>query len=155
MDSAKGCLRSLFYYLEDINRFWDPKPFRFNSHCLPHIGLPELVSNFWNTAELYGWKAFVLLEKLKTLKGILKSWNIEVFGNLDSQIDRLREECSKIDSLIDDGEISRDEIESRSTALSELFSLLITKDSQLCQRSQSKWLKFSDAKFRFFNAYVK
>lgn len=50
------------------------------------------------------------MENIKSLKVVLKSWNNEVFGNLDTRIDRLKEVVNNIDYLADlrvlsDGEI--------------------------------------------------
>ena len=51
-----------------------PTPFRFEVMWLRVEGFKEL---------LKGWYSFVLAEKLKALKAILKTWNREVFGRVE------------------------------------------------------------------------
>lgn len=86
---------------------------------------------------------------------ILKSWNKEVCGALNSQIDRFKEEVSKVDSLTDLRPLSTVEIDSRSIALADLWSLLRIRDSQLFQRYRSKRIKDGDTKSSYFHAHVK
>lgn len=50
----------------------------------------------------------------------LKIGNKNVFGNLDSQIDSLREDVSSLDSRVDLGVLFVDEVVARSRALEDL-----------------------------------
>ena len=40
------------------------------------------MKSWWMTLNFRGFPSFVLVEKLKSLKGLLKRWNNEVFGNV-------------------------------------------------------------------------
>ena len=42
----------------------------------------ELVKSWWMTLNFRGSLSFDLVEKLKSLTGFLKRWNIEVFWNM-------------------------------------------------------------------------
>lgn len=66
------------------NQLWGHKPFCFNNHWLYHGSLSELVVSFWNVTEINRWKSFVSREKLRALKVVLRSWNKEIYGELDS-----------------------------------------------------------------------
>lgn len=54
-----------------------------------------------------------------------------MFDNLDSHIDSLKEVVSNVDFLVDLMTLFLEEIETRSRAIANLWSLLRIKDSQL------------------------
>lgn len=108
------------------NQLWDPKPFRLNNHLLAHADFQVLVHSSWNNPISFGWKAFVLKEKIKSLKGVVSS----LVFRIDSQIDSLREDVSSLVSRIDLGILSMDEIEDKSRAITGLCSILRIIDSQ-------------------------
>lgn len=95
------------------------------------------------------------MEKLKALKVVLKFWNKEVFRNLDSRVDNFKEEVSRVDSFVDLRPLSAGEIENRSGVLVNMWSFLRIKDSQLVQRSRSKWFKEGDSSSDYFHASIK
>ncbi|KAL8531532.1 hypothetical protein ACS0TY_008215 [Phlomoides rotata] len=47
------------------------------------------------------WAGFVIKEKLKELKVVLKSWSKETFGHMEKRIEEKKEELEKLD-IIDD-----------------------------------------------------
>lgn len=76
-----------------------------------------------------GWKAFVLKEKLKVLKGALKALNHNVFPSLDTHIVTLREVVSTFDLKFERGSISNGELVERDTTSFDFWSLIWIKDS--------------------------
>lgn len=74
-----------------------------------------------------------MVERSKSLKVVLKSWNKYVFGNR---------------------KVYASEVESRSRAIVNLWSLLRIKDSQLVQRSRSKWIKKGDSSLSYFHTSI-
>jgi hypothetical protein len=62
------------------------------------------VKGEWESYDVGGWMGYVLKEKLKRLKGALKKWNKEVYGNVDSKIAALVGEIEELDLK---GELSR------------------------------------------------
>jgi hypothetical protein len=52
---------------------WGPKPFRFNNYWLHNSDFNEVVVNAWNSQNISGWMGFVLKERLKGLKGVIKN----------------------------------------------------------------------------------
>ncbi|MCI01064.1 hypothetical protein A2U01_0022088, partial [Trifolium medium] len=81
------------------NLNWGPKPFKFNNCWLEHPNFLPFVSDTWKKLNIKGKKAFVLKEKLKSLKESLKVWNKEVFGLLDLNIDKTVKELNEIEDL--------------------------------------------------------
>lgn len=76
-----------------------------------------------------GWKAFVLKEKLKVLKGALKSLNQNVFPSLDTHIVTLRKVVSTFDLKFERDSISNGELVERDTTSFDFWSLIWIKDS--------------------------
>lgn len=76
-----------------------------------------------------GWKAFVLKEKLKVLKGALKSLNHNVFPSLDTHIVTLRKVVGTFDLKFDRGSISNGELVERDTTSFDFWTLIWIKDS--------------------------
>jgi hypothetical protein len=65
---------------------WGPCPFRFNNHWLLHKDFKRLVEESWRSLTPTGWMSFVLKEKIKGLKVLIKAWNREVYDSLDTKI---------------------------------------------------------------------
>lgn len=56
---------------------------------LEHSGFIPFVYEAWAGFQVSRSKAYILKEKVKLLKGKLRTWNKEVFGRMDLNIDRL------------------------------------------------------------------
>lgn len=70
---------------------WGPKPFRFSNHWFDHKGFKDLVNQAWNDLPTGGWMSFRLKEKVKSLKVILKKWNKDTYGDVDTKLQVLVE----------------------------------------------------------------
>lgn len=79
------------------NSDWGPKPFRFNNCWLEHKDFKAFVEACWGNFHVQGWKTHVFKEKLKLLKGELRKWNKEVFGDADLSIEKIVEEMNILD----------------------------------------------------------
>ncbi|VFQ94511.1 unnamed protein product [Cuscuta campestris] len=64
-----------------------PKPFRFLDAWLNHPTFLKMVSNYWDKTSNHGGMAGLVM-KLKGLKGQMKEWNSNTFGNI---INKLKE----------------------------------------------------------------
>ena len=60
-----------------------PIPFRFENMWLKVEGFKDMMRLWWQNLNFKGSFSFVLAEKLKALKGILKIWNKDVFGRVE------------------------------------------------------------------------
>jgi hypothetical protein len=76
---------------------WGPKPFRFNNFWLNNKAFPKVVEDVWNSFQVLGWKGHVLKQKMKLLKGILRTWNKEVYGNVDYKIEKITEDIEVLE----------------------------------------------------------
>ena len=59
-----------------------PVPFRFENMWLKEEGFKDLLKGWWQGLSFSGFFSFILVEKLKALKAILKSRNKDVFGKM-------------------------------------------------------------------------
>ncbi|RVW57568.1 hypothetical protein CK203_113876 [Vitis vinifera] len=57
-------------------------PFRFENMWLKEEGFKDLLKGWWQSLRFNASFSFILAEKLKALKAILKSWNKDVFGKV-------------------------------------------------------------------------
>lgn len=81
---------------------YGPKPFKFFNYWLDHKDFLPLVSNLWNSCSINGNVAFVLKEKLKGLKGCIRTWNKECFGILELNVESSIKNLNDFDLLEDD-----------------------------------------------------
>ncbi|RVX01682.1 hypothetical protein CK203_024374 [Vitis vinifera] len=57
-------------------------PFRFENMWLKGEVFKEVLRKWWEGLQISGTASYILSEKLKALKPILKKWNTEVFGQI-------------------------------------------------------------------------
>lgn len=74
---------------------WGPCPFRFENMWLDHPSFKANLLVWWNERVQGRWEGYRFMEKLKSLKGKLKGWNREVFGDM-----RLEKKKAKPRSMI-------------------------------------------------------
>ncbi|KAF9595272.1 hypothetical protein IFM89_038407 [Coptis chinensis] len=89
-----------------ILRYWggnliipQPKnrPFKFFNMWCTHPTFRDTVSESWQIP-IQGNSIFILTQKLKRLKGILKEWNKDIFGNIKVKVE---EETKKLEQMQD------------------------------------------------------
>lgn len=66
-----------------------PKPFKIFNRWLDNKDLVPLIKYFWENTIVKGKASFVLKEKLRLLRGVLRKWNKEVFGAINLEVERI------------------------------------------------------------------
>ena len=61
-----------------------PSPFHFELMWLKYEGFKEILKGWWQNLHFYAFFSFIPFAKLKALKGILKAWNREIFGKVET-----------------------------------------------------------------------
>ena len=90
-------------------RNWDPKPFRFLDAWLLHPNFDKLVKDFWSSTEIQRWAGYILLRKMQGLKHIIKEWNINAFGNINTDIKKMEEELLRLDICQESRDLTAEE----------------------------------------------
>lgn len=101
-----------------------------------------------------GWKTCALKEKLKILKGRLKTWNKNVFGNLDSKILDLAAALNDSDEVASSRILGEEKSRMMRQITNELFQARMLRSNLLYQKSRVKWLQLGDANSAFFHSYI-
>ena len=65
--------------------------------------LEQLVEEAWRIKNVSGWMSFVLKEKLKGLKPILKEWSRKEYGGIEERVKLLVEEIKGLDEKGEEG----------------------------------------------------
>lgn len=73
-----------------------PLPFRFQKVWINHSHFHKMVASVWQNFKFFGCPQFVLQQKLKALKPIIKDWNVNVFGNVNTAVALARKSLEKI-----------------------------------------------------------
>lgn len=67
---------------------------------ISHHDFKACIKEWWEECDVEGWQGYRFMRKLKFLKGKLKQWNVEVFGDILKEIDELdRLKCAGMISL--------------------------------------------------------
>ena len=90
-----------------------PSPFRFESMWLKFEVFKDLLKVWWQGLSFKGSASFILAKKLKGLKGKLKAWNKEVFGNVRTKKAEALHRVGFWDNLEKERELFLEEYEER------------------------------------------
>jgi len=117
-------------------------------------GYESYVRKKWASYNIEGWGAYVLKEKLKLLKGILKEWHQNHSQNLESMCGLLKERMSILDIKGETTALAEEEVVEIHDLAINLHSLSRIQTSVCWQQTRLKRLKEGDANTKFFNGIM-
>ncbi|XP_068475160.1 uncharacterized protein [Phaseolus vulgaris] len=141
--------------VKSVDKDWGPKPFRSIDVWLKEKDFGELVKGMWLSYSVQGSAFTKVKEKLKCLKGDLKMWNKDVFGNIQTSKKRILQELEDLDcqdccdDLGDGDRLKRMELVGR---LKEMEKKL---DSLICQKARANWFRSGDSSTKFFHTSLR
>jgi hypothetical protein len=125
--------------------------FKFENMWLKEEGFVDKVRNWWASFSFRGSASFILAKKLRALKGEIKRWNLEVFGNVGARNKAWAEELEILDRFEEERGLSEEEKERRRVLSSELEASLLQEEICWTQKSRVRWLKEGDKCTKFFH----
>jgi hypothetical protein len=127
------------------------RSFKFENMWLKEAGFVDKVRDWWGSFSFEGSPSFVLAKKLQALKGEIKKWNFEVFGNVGSRNKAWAEELELLDSYEEGRGLSEEEKERRRELVTGLEASLLQEEICWKQKSRIRWLKEGDKCTKFFH----
>ncbi|KAI9192521.1 hypothetical protein LWI28_024081 [Acer negundo] len=121
---------------------------------LEHPDFIVIVRRIWSSP-VVGSPPQVAIYTLRNLKKALKSWNWEVFGDLNSTIARKSAELHSIQLDLSNRGFSDDPFMAEASVHSELDVLLRKQECFYRDRSRVRWLRNGDRNTSFFHASIK
>ena len=106
-----------------------PSPFRFELMWLKFEGFKEILKGWWQNLQFYRSFSFILSAKLKALKGLLKTWNREVFGKVETNKKDALYRVSFWDELEKERGLGLEEVEERAKARDDFKSWALMEET--------------------------
>ncbi|XP_042487307.1 uncharacterized protein LOC122067525 [Macadamia integrifolia] len=129
-------------------------PFHFHKFWTDYPSFLQLVSDSWNEG-ISGRPTFVLTQKLKRLKPIIRTWARETFPNFEHELVRTREVLDQIQSQIEQYGMDDDQFRQEAYTKSAHLVALKKHEKLWAEKLRIKWLKEGDRNSKFFHLYTK
>ena len=106
------------------------RPFRFMEMWTRHDSFLSFVKESWSD-QIHGHPSFILCHKLKLLRGRLKKWNWEVFGDLNHKILDTSLKVEEVQKELSEFGVSEASLSQEMSLSSDLSNFLLQKEIML------------------------
>ncbi|CAJ2645397.1 unnamed protein product [Trifolium pratense] len=131
----------LFNFDSDVQTFLSS--FKFQSMWMSHDDCKRVISEHWKK-DVVGCPMFILQAKLKSLKPILKSWNKDVFGDVNTKVSNAVAKVDSIQQIINDSGYTDALGDEEKLAQVSLNDSLRVQEHFWRDKSRSKWFVEGD-----------
>ncbi|KAK9912795.1 hypothetical protein M0R45_036636 [Rubus argutus] len=132
-----------------------PSPFRFQPAWVQHPQFLSMVKSAWSSFTVSGCPQYILQQKLKLLKVVLKDWNHSVFGNVDLNVDLARANLEEIQLDISLNGITEDCSKKEVEAHNVLAKALLIQNHFWSSKAREKWVRDGDRNTGYFQRIAK
>ncbi|XP_043717730.1 uncharacterized protein LOC122665645 [Telopea speciosissima] len=124
-------------------------PFRLHRFWLEHYDFAAVVSQSW-VEYVSGFPFFVVTQKLKRLKAILRIWSRSAFPNVNLEVDRARTALEDAQEVVKNVGCSEYLIQCESQAKQEYINAIKLEEKLWLEKSRNRALTCGDRNTRFF-----
>ncbi|KAL6190669.1 hypothetical protein ACLB2K_037063 [Fragaria x ananassa] len=124
--------------------------FRFQKMWLEHKDFHAFVKLCWGSSATYGCPLTTLQHKLRVLRKALRSWNWEVFGDVNRRVDHALAELEALQLSIANSGGSEVDFAKEMELQANLTDSLRVQESFLQEKSRLRWLTEGDRNSSFF-----
>ncbi|XP_068504049.1 uncharacterized protein [Phaseolus vulgaris] len=138
-----------------VDKDWGPKPFRSIDAWFMEKGLSKMVEDKWVSYVTQGSALQKMKVKLKCLKGDLKIWNRDVYGNLHKTKEGILKEIEVLDCKDCVEDLTEPDKLRRYDLVGKLMLTDKKIDSLICQKARACWFKNGDSCTKFYNSSLR
>jgi len=140
--------------MKSMIKDWGPKPFRTVDAWSLDRGFAGFVKENWSLYAAQG-NAITVVKENKRLKGDLKLWNRDVFGNIEMAKKSILQELEALDCQDCSGSLLESERLQRLDLVSRLKETDKKLESLLCQKARASWFKYGDSCTKYYHSSLR
>ncbi|XP_050232935.1 uncharacterized protein LOC126681437 [Mercurialis annua] len=130
---------------------WGPKPFKSINAWWSHKDFSPFIAESWaNISRRLPSSNLVI--KLRELRSVIKTWNREIFGDMNSKLLDTQLKISELESSADFQDLNDEDGARLSTLYSEFHLISKNLDSLWHQKSRLNWHSHGDKNSKYFHA---